>query len=415
VIISNFFSNKELMRSRICLKKIDILMQSLLVIAVLITVRTNVSGQEPAFAGVSLSVASPTVPPGGLLQMQVFITEPKPILKGRQRTTLKTAPSAAASRGFMAEAAAAFPLGGIRDAALFSTGPDVSGVAVTTSTGTQFFFSSPLTSFGSSIDTPVMAASYPVLSTAKAGQKVGLALDPGESVWLDPNGNPYPTELKSGSMTVGGTLSVSDVVPGGGTVPAGSVISIKGVGFQPNSKVDFGEGRVISQQFINSTLIKVTLRDAIQVRGQRIRVENSGNERATYFPFQRTTKMGSSTHALIAESYPLFPKTALTVGYFRPSLHGTVFSGLALQNLNSLDQTATLQLYSKAGVLLSERMITLARNTRFVRDLVELFPGVTPADGTKLKVTSTKGIQMLGLLGDDSASTVLPVPARSTP
>jgi hypothetical protein len=47
--------------------------------------------------------------------------------------------------------------------------------------------------------------------------------------------------------------------------------------------------------------------------------------------------------------------------------------------------------------------------------LVELFPGVTPGDGTELMVTSPAAIQMLGLLGDDSAGTLLPVAASPNP
>jgi hypothetical protein len=47
--------------------------------------------------------------------------------------------------------------------------------------------------------------------------------------------------------------------------------------------------------------------------------------------------------------------------------------------------------------------------------LVELFPGVKPSDGTKLTVTSNIAIQMLGLLGDDSSGTLLPVAPTPTP
>ncbi len=361
--------------------------------------------QETQFSGVSLSVDSPTVPPGGLLQMQVFITEPKPILKGKQGVK--------STRG--AVAAVASILGPIRDAALFATTGDVTGVAVKSSTGTQFFFSSPLDTFGMSSDTPVMTIAYPVSTSATIGQVENLTLDPGASLWLDPNGNQYPVELKSGAMTVGGTLSISDVVPGGGTATPSTVISIKGVGFAPNSKVDFGEGKVATQEFVNSNLIRVTLRDSLRIRGQRIRVENSGNEKATYFPYPRTTQSGTSTHALVASCIPLFPQAAISLGYFRPTLQGTTFSGLALQNLNGAAITATLQLYSKAGVPLAEQTITMAKSTRIARDLVELFPGVSPATGTRLKVTSTKPIQMLGLLGDDSTSTLLPIAAANNP
>src|SRR5438046_1347992 len=70
------------------------------------------------FVGVSLDLASQTVPPGGLLQMQVFITEPKPILKGGQKTT------------FSSHAAFVPALRTVRDGALFSPAGDVDGVAV---------------------------------------------------------------------------------------------------------------------------------------------------------------------------------------------------------------------------------------------------------------------------------------------
>ena len=84
------------------------------------------------FAGVSLDLASQTVPPGGLLQMQVFITEPKPILKGGQKAS------------FSARAALVSPLTTVRDGALFSPAGDVDGVAVLGRGTIQVTFNSPL-------------------------------------------------------------------------------------------------------------------------------------------------------------------------------------------------------------------------------------------------------------------------------
>jgi len=393
------------MHSRISVfQKLAILLQSFLLLALFLIARPVVAhGQADGFTGVSLSVASPTVPPGGLLQSQVFVTEPKPILKGKQGMKSGSAALVLAS-----------PLGPFRDAALFSTGGDASGVAVTNGAGTQFYFSSPLETFGESVDTPIMTLAYPVRTTATSGQSVNLTLDSKNSLWLDPSGKPYPVELKSGVMTVGGTMSVSDVVPGAGRPPAGTIISIKGTGFQQNASVDFGEAKVQTQTYVSPNLIQVTLRDAAEIRGQRIRIKN-GNEQVTYFPYQRTTAIGKSTHLLIAESFPLFSQTALTIGYFRPTLHGTMFSGLAVQNLNSTTAAVTLQLFSNTGTLLATQSESVTKNSTFTRDLVELFPGVTPADGTRLTVTSNKAIQMLGLLGNDASGMVLPVPASSTP
>jgi hypothetical protein len=389
------------MRAKVLFSKLSLLL-SLLLISGLLAPQPGIAGDDGN--GVSLSVASPTVPPGGLLQMQVFMTEPKPILKGKQGVQSRLAPSALAS-----------PLGAVRDAAIFSAGGDVTGVAVMGPASTQFFFSSPLATFGTSLDTPVITLAYPVRSTASTGQNVSLTLDPKSSLWLDPTGKKYPVELKSGTMTVGGTLSISDVVPGAGVVAPGTLISIMGVGFQPDSKVDIGEGKVETFQYVSPSLMQVTLRDPIDILGQRIRVDNRDNERAEYYSYQRTRRIGKSTHPLVAAAYPLFSQTALTLGYLRPTLQGTTFSGLALQNLNPTGVTVALELYSKAGVLLSAQTLALGKNAYIARDLVELFPGVSPGDGTRLRVTSRTGIQMLGLLGDDASATLLPVPLSPKP
>jgi len=360
------------------------------------------SDAAPAFAGVSLSVASPTVPPSGLLQMQVFVTEPNPILKGKQRMAMVSSPPAA-------------PLGPIRDAALFSPAGDVSGVAVGRSGSTQVFFSSPLTSFGTTIDTPVMAIAMPLTTSATVGQTVNLNLDPNVSLWYDPNSKLYPVELKSGILTVGGTLAISDVNPGAGIVQPGTVISIKGVGFQPTTLIDINEAAMASLKYVNPNLMQVTLSLPFDIRGKRIRATNTNNERVEYYPYQRTTALGKSTRLLVASSIPLFAQTTWTLGYFRPTSQGTIFTGVALQNLNPASANITLRLYTKAGVLLAKQNVLLGTRVSLARDLAELFPGVVIGSGTRLKVSSDQPIQMLGLLGDDATGTLLPVNPTTTP
>lgn len=405
------------MSGRVLFSNLSLLAQSSLILTVVLATQPGVAqgnkggGGGGDGTGPGLSVASPTLPPGGMLQVQVFMTEPKPILKGKQGIHAQQSQAL----DFEGEGKTSSLLGALRDAAIFSPSGDVSGVAVTNSSGTRFFFSSPLATYGTSSDTPVITIAYPVSTKAAAGQTLDLTLDPTDSQWVDPDGDDYTMELKSGVLTVGGTLSISDVMPGGGVVPAGTVISITGTGFQSSSKIDFGEAHVSNTQYVNSTLIQITLRDSVDVRGQRVRIDNPNNERAEYFPYQRTKRAGKSKHSLVADSYPMFSQTPLTVGYFQPTLQGTVFSGLALQNLNVTKAKATLQLYSQGGVLLAKRSLSLAPNTYIARDLVELFPGTTPGDGTQLTVTSTQPILMLGLLGDDAAGTLLPVPASSTP
>jgi IPT/TIG domain-containing protein len=260
----------------------------------------------------------------------------------------------------------------------------------------------------------VMAIQAPVSTSATVGQIVGLTLDPNNALWYDPNSHLYPVELKSGTMTVGGTLSVSDVNPGSGIVQPGAVISITGTGFDASTTVDINEASVATTKFVSSTLMQVTLSAPFEIRGKRVRVTNSSKELATYYPYQHTQTLGTSNHALVASSIPLFAQTTWSVGYFRPTVNGTIFTGLALQNLNQVKANVVLSL-SKNGVVLGTRKVLLDINSSGARDLAELFPGNIAGTGTSLKVSSDQPIQMMGLLGDDSTATLLPVNPRSTP
>ena len=86
-----------------------------------------------------LKVMNEKVPPGGMLQLKLSVTEPKPILKGNQRVRY----------------ASAF-LGPVRGIHLFSPAGDVIGVAVLENGDAQVYFSSPLNSFGTNLDYPVL-------------------------------------------------------------------------------------------------------------------------------------------------------------------------------------------------------------------------------------------------------------------
>ena len=403
---------------QVCLKVNRVLRFTTLII---LSLAANFSAaQDPAgavFNGVSLSVQSPTVPPGGTLQVQVFVTEPNPILKGRQGMKLGSARAALVPAALSPDAslAPAAILGSIRDAAVYSPTGDTDGIAVGKNGSTQLFFNSPLTTFGTELDTPVMTIAVPVTTGAKVGQTVPLTLDASNSLYYSPNSKLYAVELKSGTMTVGGTMAVSDVTPGGGTVQPGTVIAIKGVGFDASCAVDINEAKIASTEFISSTLLHVTLSQAFSIRGARVRVTKSNNEKVTYYPYQRSTAVGKSTHALIASSMPLFAQTTWKLGYFHPTLQGTIFTGLALQNLNAVKANVVLQLKSKTGSLLATKNITLGVNSSMTRDLKEHFPGASPATGTSVSVSSDQPIQMLGMLADDSTSIVLPIDPTSLP
>lgn len=376
------------------------------------------NGAGDTFTGVELRIPDETVPPGGVLQLKVEVTEPKPILKGRQRVGLSTSKASTRSSVFNADASplVSTPLGPIQGIALFSQKGDASGVAVSDTSGTRFFFSSPLSSFGTNSDYPVLTINAPVKKNATVGQSADMILDLGDTEWLDPTGNPYPTQFTSGVFTVGGTFAISSVTPGGTTVPAGQPISIKGLGFASDAEVQVDGAKVDTTQVIGPTEIRITLTKAFNLEHHRVRVINKqANDRVEYFPYQPTTNMGVSKHALIASSYPLFPRTVWTVAYLKPVLDGTTFSALALQNLKPTPIRVRLELYSNQGSLLTARTLSLGTNQRFTRDMVDLFPGFSASDGATVKIKAMAPIQVLGLQGDDTTGEVLPVAPSATP
>jgi len=362
----------------------------------LLAISSQAFGQFP---GVELRIPDETVPPGGMLQLKVEITEPRPISKGGQRASF----------------AAAF-LGPVQGIALFSPGGDASGTAVLSRGAAHFSFNSPIFDMGNNTDYPIVTVAMPVKATAVPGKTANLILDPSLAQWFDQAGQKYPVLLTNGIITVGGTLSISNIVPGGGVVPAGTKIAILGIGFRPDSKVQVNEADPATQTFVGANEIDVTLAADMNMTARRIRITNpSTNELATYYSYQRTTAMGKSKHALVAATVPLFSQATWTTAYFNPVLNGSQFSGIALENPTAQVVKVKLQLFDAGGTLLKNRSVQLMPNKRWARDLVELFIGVVPGNGTSLKVSASAPIPMLGLLGDDTLGTVDPVDPSATP
>jgi len=101
--------------------------------ALLLFSPSRVFAAGPPF--LELTVADETVPPGGMLQMKVQVTEPKPISKGGQKARFN-----------------ANFLGPIQGIHLFSPLGDASGTALLSKGAAYFSLSSPLSSMGDAID-----------------------------------------------------------------------------------------------------------------------------------------------------------------------------------------------------------------------------------------------------------------------
>lgn len=346
----------------------------------------------PGFTGVSLAVANSLVPPGGVFQYQLMLTEPKPIGNSSSRPTL---PSGSPSGITLND-----PVG------------ETAGVAVISGEGIQITATSPRATFGTSPDLeyPIVAIAMPISNDAVLGSQFPLSVDLADSFWLDPFGQPYPQEIKAGTLTIGGTLNISNVVPGGGFQPAGARISIFGMGFTPLSGVAI-EGVTLAvddYQVVSPNQIDVILPQGVRMDGARVRVKNRNGEVARYFSYLRTQPLGQSANALVNQSYPLFARTTYTSATLAWQRDPSTFTALAVQNPGTNSAEITVEMRSAANEVLGSFSFPLPPVSKITRDLADFF-SQAPAGAVQVHVSSTQRVQMLGLLGDRTAGTMVPV------
>jgi hypothetical protein len=352
------------------------------------------------FAGLSLSIADEIQPPGGVFQMKVSVTEPKPISTGRGRISLLgTVPV----------------ISSIDAVNLLSPSGDAAGAAVINGTNMRLTCNVPSKTFGSMLDFPILTITGTVSPSAVPGATTPLSIDPANLVFLDPTGTPYPEEIKAGTLTVANNVSITDVIPGSGPVPAGGAITIKGMNFAPGVDVRIKEVAVSAVNFVSDTELQVVLGAAVPtMQGQEITVTNLHSTSAIYYSFQRTTPIGRSSHPLFAITFPIFEYASWSSAiYFLPAASGTRYAGLAIQNLQSTSANVTVLLVSSTGATVGSKAFTLPPNKRLVRATTEFIATAPPA-GSTWRVRSNVPVQSLGLVGDDSTGVVAPVVPAAT-
>lgn len=351
---------------------------------------------QEVFDGVSLKILNTRSPAGGMTQLLVTLTEPKPIVTG------------IASLSFDSGV-----LGPVMGVALYSPAgaqSDVAGTAVVSGGRLTVRTTSPGAEFGTGAAVPILAVAISVHPDALPTAESFLALDPAGSSWLDPTGVPYAQHVKSGKFQVGGSLSISDVFPGTGLLPAGSTVNVRGLGFVPGSIVEIDGVPVTATTLVSSTQLDVTIGADSDLYGRRVTVKNPDLARTSYFSYLRAAWLGQSSHALVAATDPIFSPQAFSSALFATSAPAGKFFAVALQNPGASPAQVQLDLLSDAGAPVASQAVTLGPRTRFSRDLLELF-GATAASASVLSVRSTSPVQSLGLLGDEAAATVEPVTA----
>lgn len=350
-------------------------------------------GTTSTCSGLCLTLGSARIPPGGLFQLQMLITEPKPVIKGG---------------GSLSFSSAVFGTG--VGASVTSPSGQSYGVAQRTTSGFNITLVSPDALLGTSGDIPILTIAMPVRPDAPVGTQVPVNLNLSNTVFLDSSGQPYsPLSVEPGTLTIGSssTINITSVTPGGVQVPAGSTVAIWGTGFDSSDNVDVEGANVVTTKLISSQEIDITLSTTTLLDGVRVRVRNS-TQTAIYYPYLRTAETGSTANSVIAATDPLFSRVTYTSASLAWTRGGTAFTGLAVQNPGQNPVTVTLQLLSSSNQVLQTLSLSLAGKSKLTEDLLDLFPQ-PPAGAASVAISSAQAIQLLGMQGDSAAGTIQPV------
>ena len=371
---------------------------------------------------IGLAVLNTSVPPGGIFQFQLSNTEPKPIGHGSTRPQV--------------------PAGPVRGVAVNDPSGKSAGIAVINTsvspTDIKLQLSSPDALLGTDITYPVVTISMPLSPSLTSGATLPISIDTANTSFFDSTKAYTAIEFAPGTLTIApvGSPYVSDVLPAGGLLPDRTLIKIFGAGFNANTKVSI-EGTTIvpaDQTLVNSGEIDVkicngTVADtatvcpnngtSMQLDGERVRVKDTNtNFVIEYYTYLRADdEPGSSANAQVNLVHPMFSRVTYLSATIPLVVSATQFTGLSLQNTSASDSGIKIELLDASNASLANVSFILhglgagTAGKKITRDVIaDWFPS-PPAGAATVRVTVTSGpaVQVLGMLGDTSAGTIVPV------
>jgi uncharacterized protein (TIGR03437 family) len=299
------------------------------------------AGPLPA-ADLTLQISTETAPPGGWAQIKISSPTPQLISSGRLVMKFDSA-----------------VFGPISSVAVFSAQGDAVGIATVSGQSLDVFVSSPAGGIGQLPHLPVLTVTIPILATAPAGTVSPITLDaspvPPGVQWTDPQRNIYSVTVAPGTVTVGGSLSVQNLVPGGGLLPAGKVVRINGTGFSASTAVTIDGVSVSNTQFAGTGEIDLTLGGAADLTGKRVVLRNPDGAQVEFFSaIPSAPDLG--TDYLAPGVQPLLPMQTWTSAGVTFTERGGV---IALQNPNPTAVDVILQTTSVISVLDGQTTATI--------------------------------------------------------
>jgi uncharacterized protein (TIGR03437 family) len=209
-------------------------------------------------------------------------------------------------------------------------------------------FSSVTGGIGRRPDLPLFSITAPVLTTAKPGATFSLTASPGATSWLDTQGVDYSFSVNSGTFTVGGSASISNVgVVGGvlaGVLPVGTSVEIDGNGFTAATVASIDGVPIAASSIVSPQEILLTLGGAANLDFRRVAVQNPGEAEVQFFPVLH----GLPTQGRVPQA--IFPLQL----YGRGRPDDVLGCSLAMQNASNSDASVMLfSSFSTGGGIIS--------------------------------------------------------------
>jgi len=363
-------------------------------VAVLVLALAASAASADLLVDFMLRIPNEMAPAGGMVQMKVRTTEVTPISGGR--------PMFAFDAGMFSS---------VLGFGLFADG-ESAGAAIIDGNQVQLSTVSTATSAG---DYPILTVSLPIRSDVNAGAKTQFTLDP-RSVWNYASlGLISPSTIAPGTVSVGGTVAITDVVPGEGVWPAGTVVSVRGVGFSDKTSLR-ADADATKGVFVSPTEMRFMLLAPAEIRGMRIRASNPENQ-TTYYAYMRGITSKVSRRALLSMTEPIFGTAQRNVATLGPfgSLRSHQYAAIGLQNPNLSDVRVTLSLYDRHGSLDERSSFVLGARRRLALTVSELLDDDDVSAGSVVVVRAPLPIDAISLLCDEGSWSVapsLPIEAR---
>ena len=343
-------------------------------------------GTVPPPGTAEIRVFNEIAPVGGTVQVKAMFTQPHPISSGGGKLALDNM--------LVDGVAVSSPSGLSAGAALVNNG--FLNISVI----------SPTSDLGTALDYPFLTVTLDVPKSAPAGTSIPLNIS-GLTLQA-PDGPITVTSTKLGTLTLTSSISISGLYPGGGTWPAGTLIRVRGLGFQRNTQLTT-KMKMSNPVLVSLTEMDFTLQETTTLDQQPIQASNPDGSRVTYYSYMRGVLIQAPSREILRRTEPMFPSAARLTATINVQASSTAaqFTAVALQNSNPGPISVQFQLRSTGAAA----TFVIPPGGRLMDDVATIF-GTAVSPGDIVTISSTAGVQIVGIAADPDAQVITPfVPA----